>query len=130
MDHDFRALCKILDCQIVKTTPEDDFRGYLSTLESKYENLKQFICSLECKSHVGLEEDKVSSPLIPEDLPSSADKIYKAGKTTGNGDCLCNAVSLALVSDESCAIQLSCCSCACHQCQLLRTASQIYLFSF
>ena len=106
MDHDLRALYEILDCQIVKGKPEDEFRGYLSTLERKYENQKQFIRSLECNSHVGLEEDKLSIALIPEDLPSSADKIYKAVKTTGNGDCIYNAVSLALVGDESCAILL------------------------
>ena len=106
MDHDLRALYEILDCQIVKGKPEDEFRGYLSTLERKYENQKEFIRSLECNSHVGLEEDKLSNALIPEDLPSSADKIYKAVKTTGNGDCLYNAVSLALVGDESYAILL------------------------
>ena len=106
MDHDLRALYEILDCQIVKGKPEDEFRGYLSSLERKYENQKQFIRSLECNSHVGIEEDKLLNALIPEDLPSSADKIYKAVKTTGNGDCLYNAVSMALVGDESYAILL------------------------
>ena len=104
MDHDLRALYEILDCQIVKGKPEDEFRGYFSTLERKYENQKQFIRSLECNSHVGLEEDKLLNALIPEDLPSSADKIYKAVKTTGNGNCLYNAVSFALMGDESYAI--------------------------
>lgn len=107
MDRNLRALYEILDCQIVKEKPEDEFRGYLSTRERKYENQKQVIHTLECNSHVGLEEDKLSNTLIPEDLPSSADKIYKAVKTTGNGDCcLYNAVSLALVGDESYAILL------------------------
>jgi len=106
MDHDLRALYKILDCQIVKGKPEDEFGGFLSTLERKYENQKQFTRSLECNSHVGLEEDKLSNALIPEDLPSSVDKIFKAVKTTGNGDCLYNAVSLALLGDESYAILL------------------------
>lgn len=36
MDHDLRALYEILDCQIVKEKPEDEFRGYFSTLERKY----------------------------------------------------------------------------------------------
>lgn len=104
MDHDPCALYEILDCQMVKGKPEDEFRGYLGNLQRQYENQKQSIRSLECNSHVGLEENKLLNTLIPEDLPSSADKIYKAVKTTGNGDCSYNAVPLALVGNESYAI--------------------------
>ena len=56
---------------------------------------------------MGLTNDKLGNALIPEDLPSSTDEIiYKAVKTTGNGDCLYNAVSLALVGNESYAMLL------------------------
>ena len=50
---------------------------------------------------MGLAEDELANSFMPKDLPSSADKVYKAGKTTGNGDCLYNAVSLPLVGNES-----------------------------
>ena len=50
---------------------------------------------------MGLKEDEMANALIPEDLPESADKKYKAVKTTGNGDCLYNAASLTLVGNES-----------------------------
>lgn len=101
MDHDLHALYEILDCQMVKGKPVDELRGYLGNLERQYEKQKQFIRNLECNSHVGLEENKLSNTLIPEDLPSSADKIYKAVKTTRNGDCSYIAASLALVENES-----------------------------
>lgn len=39
---------------------------------------------------MGLKEDEMANALIPEDLPESAEKKYKAVKTTGNGDCLYN----------------------------------------
>ena len=55
---------------------------------------------------MGLVEDELANSFIPEDLPSSADKVYKDVKTTGNGECLYNDVSLALVGNESFAVQL------------------------
>ena len=55
---------------------------------------------------MGLVEDELANSFIPEDLPSSADKVYKDVKTTGNGECLYNAVSLALVGNESYAVLL------------------------
>ena len=70
-------------------------------MESKYANQKAFIRSLDCNTHVGLEEDKMGSALIPEDLPVDDKKTYKAVRTTGNSHCLYNAVSLTLVGDES-----------------------------
>ena len=69
---------------------------------------KAFICSLDCNAHVGLEEDKMGNPLTPEDLPVDDKKTYKAVRTTGNGHCLYNAVSLTLVGDESYATLLQC----------------------
>ena len=55
---------------------------------------------------MGLAEDELANSFILESLPSSADNIYKAVKTTRNGDCLYNALSLALVGIESYAILL------------------------
>lgn len=107
MDQDLDALYKILDCQLKITQSEDEVKKSLSTLVGKYENQLKFIRSLECNSHVGLTNDELGNALIPEDLPSSTDEIiYKAVKTTGNGDCLYNAVSLALVGNESYAMLL------------------------
>lgn len=99
-------LYEILDCRIEQRKPEDELKKSLGTLERKYENQTEFIRSLECNSHMGLEEDKLANALIPEDPPSSTDKIYKGVKTTRNGDCLYNALSLALVGDKSYAILL------------------------
>lgn len=82
---------------------------------------------------MGLEEDKLSNALIPEDLPPPANKIYEAVKATGYGDCLYNAVSLVLVGNESYAILLRllvALELAINVSLYLRTASQIYLFSF
>ena len=70
------------------------------SLERKYTKQKEFICSLESNAHVGLAEDEGANSFIPKDLPSSAHKVYRSGKTTGNGDCLYNVVSLALVGNE------------------------------
>ena len=71
------------------------------SLERKYTKQKEFIPSLESNAHVGLAEDEGANSFIPKDLPSSAHKVYRSGKTTGNGDCLYNVVSLALVGNES-----------------------------
>ena len=70
------------------------------SLERKYTKQKEFIRSLESNAHVGLAEDEGANSFIPKDLPSSAHKVYRAEKTTGNGDCLYNVVSLALVGNE------------------------------
>ena len=55
---------------------------------------------------MGLAEDELANSFKPGDLPSSVDKVYKAVKTTGNGDRLYKAVSLALVGNESYALLL------------------------
>ena len=107
MDQDLDALYKILDCQLKTTQSEDEVKKSLRTLIGKYVKQLKFIRSLECNSHVGLTNDELGNALIPEDLPSSTDEIiYKAVKTTVNGDCLYNAVSLALVGNESYAMLL------------------------
>lgn len=104
MDQDIAVLYKLLDGLIKKSKSEDEFKEFVCTLERKYENQNAFIHSLACNAHVGLKADKLGNALIPEDLPlQSAENVFKAVKTTGNGDCLYNAVSLTLVhaGDES-----------------------------
>lgn len=62
---------------------DDQLKRFLYTLEKKYEKQKEFIRNLGCNAHVGLKEDEMANALIPEDLPESAEKKYKAVKTTG-----------------------------------------------
>lgn len=125
MDQDI--LYEILDCQIKKSILEDELEESVSTLKRKYKIQSAFIRSLECNSHMGLPEDELANALIPKDLPSPTDKVYKAVKTTGNGDCLYNSVSLALVGNKLYAMLLR--LLVELECQPLRTASKIYLFS-
>ena len=103
MDEDLAALFKLMDSHIKgnSDSKDDQLKRFLCTLEKKYEKQKEFIRNLGCNAHVGLKEDEMANALIPEDLPESADKKYKAVKTTGNGDCLYNAASLTLVGNES-----------------------------
>ena len=102
MDEDLAALFKLMDSHIKgnSDSKDDQLKRFLCTLEKKYEKQKEFIRNLGCNAHVGLEEDEMADALIPEDL-SSAEKKYKAVKTTANGDCLYNATSLTLVGNES-----------------------------
>ena len=97
MDEDLGLLYEILDCQLKKSKSGDELEEWMISLEIKYTKQKEFIRSLESNAHVGLAEDEGANSFIPKDLPSSAHKVYRAGKTTGNGDCLYNVVSLALV---------------------------------
>ncbi len=46
---------------------------------------------------LGLVTDELSSALIPADCPEEDGSILRAVKTTGNGNCLYNAVSLCLI---------------------------------
>ena len=101
MDQDLGVLYDILDYELKKSKSGDELKEYVIVLERKYTKQKEFIRSLESNTHVGLAENELSNSFIPEDLPSSADKVYNAVKTTRNGDCLYNAVSLALVGNES-----------------------------
>ncbi|KAJ7381236.1 hypothetical protein OS493_001352 [Desmophyllum pertusum] len=68
-------------------------------LDDKYAHQKQFIQSLPVSGHVGLAKDEMAMSLIPEDLPQQPDAV--AAKTTDNGDCQYNVVSLALVGEET-----------------------------
>lgn len=49
---------------------------------------------------VGLLADEMAMALIPEELPLQPAKHLVAVKTTGNGDCLYNAVSLVIDGTE------------------------------
>ena len=101
---DLAALIKLLDFQIKDSacnSEDDQLEAFVYFLESKYAKQKAFIRSLDCNAHVGLEEGKMGSALIPEDLPVDDKETYKGVRTTGNGHCLYNAVSLTLVGDES-----------------------------
>ena len=90
MDQDLAVLFQLLDNQLKKSYSEGDVSQTL------------FVRSLEGNAHVGLEEDKLGSVLVPDDLPlPDTQHIFKSVKTTGNGDCLFNAASLALVGNES-----------------------------
>ena len=106
MDQDLGVLYDILDCQLKKSKSGDELKESVIALEREYAKQKEFIRSLESNAHVGLAEDELANSFILESLPSSADNIYKAVKTTRNGDCLYNALSLALVGIESYAILL------------------------
>jgi len=48
---------------------------------------------------VGLPQDKLAKSLAPDNLPSQPEIV--ASRTTPDGTCLFNAVSLALVGDET-----------------------------
>lgn len=47
------------------------------------------------KSYMSLETDDLAMCLLPSDIPQLEPTIYPV-KTTGNGDCLFNAVSIIL----------------------------------
>lgn len=50
---------------------------------------------------MGLPADEMAMALIPEELPLQPEEHLVAVKTTGNGDCLYNAVSLVMDGTES-----------------------------
>ena len=102
MDQDLAALFQLLDNQLKKSNSEGDLMEFANALEKKYVSQTLFVRSLEGNAHVGFEEDKLGSALVPDDLPlPDTQHIFKAIKTSGNGDCLFNAASLALVGNES-----------------------------
>ena len=106
MDQNLGVLYDILDYELQKSKSGDELTESVIALERKYTKQKEVIRSLESNAHVSLAENELANSFIPKDLPPSADKVYKAVKTTGNGDSLYNAVSLALVGNESYAILL------------------------
>ena len=70
------------------------------SLDDKYAKQKEFIRSLEVKGHVGLPADEMAMAIIPKDLPLQPEDHIVAVKTTDNGDCLYNAMSLAFIGTE------------------------------
>ena len=50
---------------------------------------------------MGLPADDMAMALLPEELPLQPEERLVAVKTTGNGDCLYNAVSLVMDGTES-----------------------------
>ena len=68
-------------------------------MEKKYANEKQFFRTLPLRGYVGLPTDKMAMSLVPEDLPLEPE--IAATRTSPDGNCLFNAVSLALVGDET-----------------------------
>ena len=79
-------------------------------LEREYAKQKEFIRSLESNAHVGLAEDELANSFIPEDLPSSADKVYKAEKTT-----------LCRILRSNCRLPMA------HPCKDLKVMSRMHL---
>ena len=102
MDEDLAALFKLMDSHIKgnSDSKDDQLKRFLCTLEKKVRKAKGIYSQPGVQCPRGLEEDETADALIPEDL-SSAEKKYKAVKTTANGDCLYNAASLTLVGNES-----------------------------
>lgn len=85
MDQDLAALFQLLDNQLKKSNSEGDLMEFANALEKKYVSQTLFVISLEGNAHVGLEEDKLGSALVLDDLPlPDTQHIFKAVKTTGN----------------------------------------------
>ena len=95
-DSDREELFKILTAC---TTVTKDVLEFSRGLEKKYANEKQFFCTLPLRGHIGLLTDKMAMSLVPEDLPLEPE--IAATRTSPDGNCLFNAVSLALVGDET-----------------------------
>ena len=79
----------------------DDILEFAHTLDDKYAKQKECIRRLQFKGHVGLPADEMAMALIPEELPLQPEEHLVAVKTTGNDDCLYNAVSLVMDGTES-----------------------------
>ena len=83
------------------TSPVEDILAFAHTLDEKYAKQKESIRRFEFNGHVGLTADEMAMALIPEELPLQPEEHLVAVKTTGNGDCLYNAVSLVMDGTES-----------------------------
>ena len=96
-DSDWEELFQILTA--CTTVTKDNVLEFSQGLEKKYANEKQFFRTLLLRGHVGLPTDKMAMSLVPEDLPLEPE--IAATRTSPDGNCLFNAVSLALVGDET-----------------------------
>ena len=65
----------------------------------KYADKEQFFRTLPLRGHVRLPTDKMAMSLVPEDLPPEPE--IAATRTSPDGNCPFNAVSVALVGDET-----------------------------
>ena len=97
VDSDWEDLFQILTAHTTSTA--DEVLGFSLALEEKYANEKQFCRTLPLRGRVGLPTDKMAMSLVPQDLPLEPEIV--ATRTSPDGNCLFNAVSLALVGDET-----------------------------
>lgn len=79
----------------------DDILAFAPGLDEKYAERKESIRRLQFNGHVGLPADDMAMALLPEELPLQPEENLVAVKTTANGDCLYNAVSLVMDGTES-----------------------------
>ena len=82
----------------ILTANTDKVLKFSRALEKKYAD-KQFFHTLSLCGHVGLPTDKMAMSLVPEDLPLEPE--IAATRTSPDGNCLFNAVLLALVGDKT-----------------------------
>ena len=75
MAEDLSALYNLLSHQKKQGESERALTEFVRTLERKYEKQQTFIRSLECNNHMGLEEDELGNPFIPEDLPLAGAEV-------------------------------------------------------
>ena len=94
-DSDREELFKILTA--CTTVTKDNVLEFSRGLEKNTPMRSSFFAL--CRSVVGLPTDKMAMSLVPEDLPLEPE--IAATRTSPDGNCLFNAVSLALVGDET-----------------------------
>ena len=71
------------------------------TFNEKYAEQKELIRNLQVNRRVSLTADEIAEALVCKGLPMQPVEDAVSVKTTSNGDCLYNAVSLALNGTES-----------------------------
>ena len=79
----------------------EDILVFAHALDEKYAEQKESIRRLQFSGHVGLLADEMAMVLIPEELPLQPGEHLVAVKTTLNGDCLFNTMSLVMDGTES-----------------------------
>lgn len=79
----------------------EEILAFARELDENYAEQKESIRRLQFNGHVGLPADEMAMALLPEELPLQPEEHLMAVKTTGNGDCLYNAMSLAMDGTES-----------------------------
>ena len=79
----------------------EEILAFARELDENYAEQKESIRRLQFNGHVGLPADEMAMALLLEELPLQPEEHVMAVKTTGNGDCLYNAMSLAMDGTES-----------------------------